>query len=43
MQKSEEELVRMPALQEQDKDIANPHPLCGQAPLPGADVDEHCH
>ena len=31
----------MPAVQEQDAHLAGPHPLCGQAALPGTRLDEH--
>lgn len=40
-QEFEEEFIRVPALQEQDQDIAGPHAICGQAALPGAGGDEY--
>ena len=32
----------MPALQEQDQNLADPHPVRSQAALPGTSIDEHC-
>jgi len=32
----------MPAVQEQDQDLADPHTVRGQAAFPRASIDEHC-
>lgn len=42
LQQPQEEFIRMPALQEQDQDLADSHAIRGQATLPGASGDEYC-
>lgn len=41
-QEFEKEFLRVPALQEQDQDIAGPHAICSQAPFPRVGGDEYC-
>lgn len=41
-QKLDQAVVRVPPVQEQDQDCADPHPVRGKAPLPGAAGHEHC-
>ena len=32
----------MPAVQEQDEDLASAHSICSQIALPGVGLNEHC-